>query len=240
MTKPEGTPSPPPREPARAEPKIVLGSRSPRRLELMQLIVPGERIVVVPPRSNAEPGFDGLASRAAIEARLAEIARAKSEDMLDQIHGGTAGISLADVAAVVTADTVIIAADSESRPVVLGQPPDDAAWADTVRRWFHEFLLGRTHVAATAVCVRTAAGAIHERIVTTDVTFHAESPELVEWYLATGEPRGKAGGYALQATGSVFVSRVEGSLSNVVGLPIRELLDMLEAAGVRLPRHEAA
>ena len=212
--------------------QIVLGSRSPRRLELLQLIVDPERIVVLPPRSSAEAGFEGLSTRAEIEARLLEIARTKCADVLEQIEGGTVGIPAAGVGAVVTADTVIVATDAAGQPVVLGQPPADDRWRDTVRAWFQDYLLGRTHVAATAVCVRTPDGAAYERVVSTEVTFHAESDARLAWYLSTGEPRGKAGGYAIQGAGGLFVSRVEGSPSNVVGLPLRELLEMLGAAGV--------
>ena len=212
--------------------KLVLGSRSPRRLELLQLIVDPERIVVLPPRSTAEAGFDGLSTRAEIETRLLEIARTKCADVLEQIEDGTARIAADEVGAVVTADTVIVAADADGRPVVLGQPPADDRWRGTVRAWFQDYLLGRTHVATTGVCVRTPDGAAYERVVSTEVTFRAESDEWLEWYLATAEPRGKAGGYAIQGAGGLFVSCVEGSPSNVVGLPLHELLEMLGAAGV--------
>lgn len=212
--------------------QIVLGSRSPRRLELLQLIVDPERIVVLPPRSSAEAGFDGLSTQAEIEARLLEIARAKGADVVAQIRSGTAGIVADRVGAVITADTVIVAADATGRPVVLGQPPADENWRNIVRMWFRDYLLGRTHVAATAVCLRTADGATYERTVSTRVTFHAEADARVEWYLSTGEPRGKAGGYAIQGAGGLFVSRIEGSPTNVVGLPLREMGELLEAAGV--------
>jgi septum formation protein len=217
--------------------QVVLGSRSPRRLELLQLLIEPERITVLPPRNSEEAGFDGLSIRAAIEARLLEIARAKCADVLEQIEDGTAGIVARDVGAVLTADTVIVAADAAGRPVVLGQPPADDRWRDMVRAWFQDYLLGRTHVAATAVCVRTPDGAAQERVVSTEVTFHAESDERLEWYLSTIEPRGKAGGYAVQGAGGLFVSRIDGSPTNVVGLPLRELAEMFAAAGVALGRH---
>ena len=212
--------------------RIVLGSRSPRRLELLQLIVEPERIVVLPPRSSAEAGFDGLSTRPEIETRLLEIARAKCDDVVEQIRIGTAGIPMEDVGAVVTADTVIVASDRTGRPVVLGQPPGHESWRDIVRAWFRDYLLGRRHAAATAICVRAADGARYERAVSTEVTFHAGTDAQVEWYLSTGEPRGKAGGYAIQGAGGLFVSRIDGSPTNVVGLPLREMVELLEAAGV--------
>ena len=212
--------------------KIVLGSRSPRRLELLQLIVAPERIAVLPPRSTTEAGFDGLSTYAEIEARLLEIARAKADDVLQQVEGGASGIAADEVAAVVTADTVIVATDAVGGPVVLGQPPENDRWRETVRSWFRDYLLGRTHLAATAICLRIPHGAASDRVVSTEVTFHTESDAIVEWYLSTGEPRGKAGGYAIQGAGGLFVSRVVGSPSNVVGLPLRELVEMFTAAGV--------
>jgi septum formation protein len=206
---------------------LVLGSRSPQRLELLQLIAPAERIAVVPPRCTAESGFEGLTTPSDIEGRLSEIARMKSEDVFGQIRRGEADFTPDRVAAIITADTIIIATDAAGRCVVLGQPPEYETWTDTVRRWFHDYLLGRTHSAVTAVCVRTVRGETRQRVVTTEVTFYAEPPDRVEWYLATGEPRGKAGGYAIQGAGGLFVSQIAGSLSNVIGLPLRELLELL-------------
>jgi septum formation protein len=216
--------------------QIVLGSRSPRRLELLRLIVDPMRIVVVAPRTVEEAGFDGLSTQPGIEARLLDIARTKSADVLEQIRQGSAGIASDRVGAVITADTVIVASDGSGRLAVLGQPPGDDTWRETVRSWFRDYLLGRTHVAATAVCVSTLSGAAYERVAATEVTFHDESAERVEWYVNTGEPHGKAGGYALQGAGSVFVSHIVGSPSNVVGLPLRETLELLQAAGCRISR----
>jgi septum formation protein len=121
---------------------------------------------------------------------------------------------------------------------VLGQPPPDDSWAETVRRWFREDYASKTHLAATALCVQrlgeNAAGRSPRMtcVVTSRVTFVDDVDHWLDWYLATGEPRGKAGGYALQGAGSIFISKVEGSLSNVVGLPLVELLEMLDAMGL--------
>ncbi len=199
--------------------RIVLGSRSPRRLELLSLIVPRERIDVRPPRASDEAGFAGLTTRPEIELRLAEIARAKNADVRQQLDPPGC--------AVLTADTVIVGRADDGTLAVLGQPPADESWRPTVRDWFRRYYFGRTHTALTAVCVATPAGRRTERIATSSVTFCAPDEELLEWYLSTEEPRGKAGGYALQGAGSAFVERVEGSLSNVVGLPVREVREML-------------
>lgn len=206
----------------------ILGSRSPRRLELLQHIVPADSIEVLPPHDSDEAGFDGLHDRAGIEERLLEIARAKCDDVVAQLPTGDAEDSRV---VVITADTVIIAADTQGRPVVLGKPPEDDAWPETVRRWFMDYYFGRTHTTATALCV-AVNGQRAERIVETRVTFDEPGERWLDWYLSTDEPRGKAGGYAIQDAAGIFVSRVDGSLSNVIGLPLRELLEMLEQLGI--------
>jgi septum formation protein len=130
---------------------------------------------------------------------------------------------------VIAADTVVIV-ERDRDLHVLGQPPADDSWQDTVRRWFREDFAGKTHLVATALILeQVASGKRASRVVTSRVTFVADVDRWLDWYLATGEPRGKAGGYALQGAGSVFISKVEGSHSNVVGLPLAELLELLAA-----------
>ena len=90
-----------------------------------------------------------------------------------------------------------------------------------------DYYPGQTHEVATAFCVAKPAMPPIERVVRSAVTFHDDVTRWLDWYLATEEPRGKAGGYAVQGAGGIFVSRIDGSLSNVIGLPVRELLDVL-------------
>lgn len=203
---------------------VVLGSQSPQRQALLSLLMSGRPLEVLPPRLPAEPDFVGLTTLAAVEARLMHIARMKCTDVRSQLDlQGRAGC-------VVTADTVIIGFDASGGLEVCGKPPDDpAARAATVRRWFRELYAGRPHLAKTGLCV--AAGAnLHERIVTTEVWFRCDCERFLDWYLQTGEPTGKAGGYAIQGAGSLFVERISGSLSNVVGLPLVETADLLVQA----------
>ena len=207
--------------------EYVLGSRSPQRLNLLKQLVPEKTITVCPPLNSDELGFGDAIDSQKIENRLLENARGKCEDVMRQRRDDPSQ------SVVITADTVIVARDQNDRPVVLGQPAgDDTIWKETVRRWFREFLAGKTHIAMTAVCVAGFNGPQIERIAKTCVTFHEENIELLEWYLATGEPRGKAGGYAIQGKGSLFVSRVEGSLSNVIGLPLEVLREMFLEIGI--------
>jgi septum formation protein len=202
---------------------VVLGSRSPQRLALLRQILPENQITVCPPRSTEEEGFAGLETWPEIETRLRQIARSKCTNVLEQCRevGSSRMVIL-------TADTVIVANDGE-RQIVLGQPPEPD-WKDTARIWFQKYLLGKTHRAATAVCVADLTGQVRERIVVSEVTFCPDAGDLLEWYLDTGEPKGKAGAYGIQGAGSVFVMELKGSLSNVIGLPLREIREMLEDA----------
>ncbi len=198
-------------------PSVILGSRSPRRLELLRHLVPQDRIRVLPPRNAEEPGFEDASDWSTVEQRLREIVRLKSRDVLEQIDQPNV--------VVLTADTVIVG-ECDDRLVVLGQPPETDSWHAVVRDWFDRYLLGRTHTAATVVRV-VCGNESGERFVRTSVTFGPADDDLVTWYLGTGEPRGKAGGYALQGAGALFVDRIDGSPSNVIGLPLRETRELL-------------
>lgn len=205
--------------------RLVLGSTSPQRRELLRHLLPADAIRIVPPTLAREPGFDDVRTLDEVDARLLEIARLKNDDVRSQLLPS-------DRPAVLTADTAIVAFEPDGRPVILGKPPEEARERDrTVREWFARYYLGRRHLAKTGLCLTTFDGTRLEKIVTTEVWFAAEA-EAVEWYLRTGEPAGKAGGYGLQGAASLFVDRVEGSLSNVVGLPLRETRELLRRVGL--------
>jgi septum formation protein len=208
--------------------QCVLGSRSPRRLELLQKIVPAESILVLPPRSTEESGFEDLHEVSAIQKRMQDIARSKCEDVLNQLREREEERDDSVIPVVITADTTIIVTEKDGRLSVLGQPPDDRNWQEVVKYWFREYYAGKTHRAVTALCVATQTGRLIERVATSEVTFHSHVDHRLDWYLETGEPSGKAGGYAIQGAGSIFVSRVAGSLSNVIGLPLEELMEIFE------------
>jgi septum formation protein len=163
---------------------------------------------------------------AAIGGHLAEIARRKAADVAGQLAVKNAPAP--DRAVIIAADTTIVATAADGTLHVLGQPPEDNSWKDVIRQWFRNYYAGRTHRALTAICVHGPRGEIIEQIVSTEVTFIADVESRLEWYIKTDEPRGKAGGYAIQGAGSVFVSRVAGSLSNVIGLPLEALLEVFE------------
>ena len=207
-----------------APPQIVLGSRSPRRLELLSLLVAPERIVVLPPTDPDEPGFEGQREETAIRDQLLRIARLKNEDVRARAECPRAAL-------VLTADTVIVVG-LPGEYAVLGQPPSGDQWQATVQHWFRTHYFGQTHRAMTAVVLSDTDGRRLERIVESGVTMGPENTAWLEWYLNTGEPLGKAGGYALQGAGSVFITHVAGSLSNVVGLPLEAVRELLEELGM--------
>jgi septum formation protein len=200
---------------------VVLGSRSPRRRELLGSLLKPDQLIVLPPLSADEQGFEGLSKENQIEERLQSIVAAKHNDVMQQRQDRADQNS----AAVVVADTIVIAEPSNGTRLVLGQPgPVD--WQTDVRTWFSELLSDRTHQVWTGLCVSCGTQTAH-RIVRSQVTFCRLTPELIEWYIATGESIGKAGGYAIQGFGATLVQRLEGSLTNVIGLPLLELMETL-------------
>lgn len=203
--------------------RLVLGSRSPQRRQLLSQLLPACEIVVEPPASAVESTLQGLSSWPELRRRLCEIATTKWAQVRRQ--RGPAG----DDDIVLTADTTIVV---ETTPFArtswqqsttlraLEQPCETGNWRDEVRAWFTEYYAGKTHWAATAVCLGRSAVNFECDVVTTAVTMRPDAAEWIEWYLGTEEPRGKAGGYAIQGAGSLFITRIEGSPSNVIGLPV--------------------
>jgi septum formation protein len=212
---------------------IVIGSRSPRRLELLQLIADPARLVVLPPRDADEPGFDGLSEMPDFEARCHEIVELKRQDVIRQL---TAGAAPAQGCVVVCADTTVIVEDAAGALLALGQPQETGDWQNEVRGWFRDYLAGRTHFVLSAVSVSLCSekGSVARTVnqsCLTRVTMREDVDQWLDWYISTSEPLGKAGGYAIQGAGSVFVTKFEGSYSNVVGLPIENTVEMLRKIG---------
>jgi septum formation protein len=96
-----------------------------------------------------------------------------------------------------------------------------------------QVLSGKTHSIVTGFAiVDTESGNTVERAVETKVSFRVLSDEQIDSYVATGEPLGKAGGYAIQGKGAGFVEKIEGEMDNVVGLPLQALLEELAKFGI--------
>jgi septum formation protein len=123
---------------------------------------------------------------------------------------------------VLGSDTVVVLAGE-----ILGKPRDPAHAVELLSR-----LAGRTHTVWTGVAVAVTGDASPAvRSVASEVTLRAASEDELRAYVASGEPLDKAGAYALQGEGRRFVSRVSGSESNVIGLPLDETLALLAEAG---------
>jgi MAF protein len=180
---------------------IILASASPRRQELLRQI--GIEFRVVP--SHISEDFDSGLSPGDIVRTLAE----RKVDAVAQTQ---------PEALIIAADTIVVL-DGE----ILGKP-DSARHA--VRML--ERLSGRTHQVVTGVALKCIDRKVYEALdVTTDVTFGTLPKELIEKYVATGEPMDKAGAYGVQGIGAMFVKSIQGSYSNVVGLPLFEVVSVL-------------
>ena len=129
---------------------------------------------------------------------------------------------------VLGADTIVVAGDEAAGERVLGKPRDAAHAVELL-----SLLIGTTHRVMTAIAVAWTDGReARSQVVTSRVTMRSATRAELEEYVAVGESLDKAGGYALQGEGARFVTGVEGSRSNVIGLPREQTLTLLRASGV--------
>ncbi|QDT65923.1 Maf family protein [Calycomorphotria hydatis] len=211
-------------------PRIILGSSSPRRRELLCHLIPAEAIAVIPPIDTDEPSLEHHRTLEALHEGLLETVRHKSRGVRQRMEVEK---SSHDVP-ILTADTTVIVTDEEGQSRSLGKPPDSPDWALTVRNWFEHYYAGRCHTVASAVRIECVSKSALEFIVSTQVHMIEDVADHLDWYFATEEPLGKAGGYGIQGAASVFVDRIDGSLTNVIGLPLREVKQALGELGVPL------
>jgi len=187
----------------RQEP-LVLGSGSPRRRELLSTLKLDFDVIVADVDETPRDGEDP-------DALVWRLAVSK----LDAVMSKTGAYVLA-------ADTIVVVDDE-----VLGKPVDDAAGRAMLLR-----LADRQHYVTTAIALGRGGERLGVSAVTTEVTFAPIADDEAERYVATGEGRDKAGGYAIQGLGGGFVRSIVGSYSNVVGLPVHGTLELLRDHGV--------
>jgi septum formation protein len=202
---------------------IYLASRSPRRRELLKQI--GVRFEPLITRLAAPRGPDVDELQHAGESPdvyVERIAREKAEFALKVL-----GMRSMLVRPVLSADTIVILDG-----VILGKPADAAEAATFLRR-----LSGTKHEVRTSVAVAQAIGhktKLVQRTSVSSVQFKALTDDEIAQYVATGEPMDKAGAYGIQGYAGLFVERLEGSYTGVMGLPLYETAELLRQVGIKV------
>ena len=197
---------------------VYLASASPRRQDLLRQVgVPFELLAPLPDEDSealeaARPGEPPADYVQRVTRLKLEAARQRLARCLPEVSP--------DAAVLLCADTTV-ALDG----VIYGKPESTDDAARILRT-----LSGKTHEVLTAVCVQRGA-AQHAALQTSQVRFAALSEQDIADYIASGEPFGKAGAYALQGRGAAFVEHISGSASGIIGLPLFETLQLLRAAG---------
>jgi septum formation protein len=209
-----------------AEP-LLLASRSPRRREILaQLGIPTLLTAVdidESPLPDEQPDlYLDRITRAKLDAAVQVFAKGPARGRGDTLQG--INVSAAS-AAVLVADTSVIDGSA-----ILGKPGSDDEALEMIRR-----LSGKTHEVWTRFALgepASPANVLHAETVRSRVTFRELTAERIAEYVASGEGKDKAGAYAVQGRGAGIVSRIEGSYTNIVGLPACEVLVALERLGL--------
>ena len=185
------------------QPTLILASASPRRRELIA------RLGVVPGAINPADIDETPAKGELPRAYAKRMAREKAE-------------------AAASSDGFVLAGDTV---VSVGRRILPKAEDEATARECLALLSGRRHRVLSAIALRGPDGTLRERLSETIVIFKRLSPDEIDAYIASGEWDGKAGGYAIQGIAEGLISRIQGSHSGVVGLPLYETRTLLKAAG---------
>jgi len=185
--------------------RLILASRSPRRYELLKQI--RLEFDVIPSRIEED-----LIREESPQEYVLRLAEAKAVDVGNQYPDRW----------VIAADTIVYIDSS-----ILGKPRDREEAIEMLRR-----LGGEEHRVLTGISVQhIKRGKREQQAVQTAVKMKSLTPAEIEWYVQTGEPFDKAGGYAIQGIGSFMIESIRGSYTNVIGLPLCELIQMLNRLG---------
>ena len=188
--------------------RLILASASPRRLDLLA------RIGVVPDAVVPAEIDESVPKGERPRDHAIRLAREKAQAVSDREQD----------ALVLAADTVVAVGRR-----ILPKVEDE----ETLRACMR-LLSGRRHRVMTGVALALPGGEVRERLIETMIAMKRLSDEEIDYYAGHGEWRGKAGGYALQGYGEVYVRYIAGSYSNVVGLPLAETRVLLKSAGYPL------
>lgn len=188
---------------------IILASSSPRRQDILKMLKIPFRVII--------PNIDETLLSAIDPEQVPELLA--QEKVSAVIHSLPAG---QEIPWVLGADTVIIFNNT-----VLGKPVNHEQAIE-----FLKMLQGNEHTVVTAIVLYNGrTKTTKTKLCKTKVTFASMSDEEIEWYVETGEWHGAAGGYRIQSLASCFISKIDGSYSGAVGLPIYELYDILKEQG---------
>jgi septum formation protein len=205
------------------EAPLVLGSGSPRRREILTAAHVPFVVVVGDADEDVREGE-------AADAYLARVVLAKLGAVRTKVNATSTSTSTSTPTSTSTSTPIILVADTSVvvDGAILGKPADDEEGFAMIAR-----LRGRTHDVHTrfAVAEASSGGVLHAETVTTRVTFRVIDDTEARAYAASGQGRDKAGGYAVQGA-ATFVKRIEGSYSNVVGLPACEVVLALRGLGL--------
>lgn len=182
-------------------PKLILASQSPRRRNLLEQA----RIdfSVIP--SDFDENSVKLSSP---DVYVRQLAESKARDISEQYPASW----------VIGADTIVFIEDT-----ILGKPGSRSEARTMLKN-----LSGKTHQVLTGYCVCCQSiDRFFSDAVTTEVCFKKLTEREIDWYIDSGEPFGKAGAYAIQGIGAILVKRIDGSYTNVVGLPVCEVVEFL-------------
>lgn len=190
--------------------QLILASGSPRRARLLKEIVSSFRIVPSDLEEEQEQGEPP-------SAYAMRVSREKAESVSDELEGGT-GVDW-----VLAGDTIVVLEEK-----VLGKPKDE----EHARRMLEQ-LQDRQHEVITGICLLNRGQSVCcLEAVRTQVWMRRIEPGEIDAYVRTGEPLDKAGAYAIQGKGGRFVRKIEGSYSNVVGLPTERLRELFRTYGI--------
>ena len=187
-------------------PKLILASKSPRRKYLLEQA--GLTFSIIP--SDFDERTVTISEPDAYVKKLAE---AKASDISEQHPASW----------IIGADTIVLI---DNR--ILGKPGSNAEARSMLKQ-----LSGKTHQVLTGYCICCKnKNTVYSETAKTDVHFKSLSNAEIDWYIQSGEPFDKAGAYAIQGIGTFLVKRINGSYTNVVGLPVCEVIEYLMAHGV--------
>lgn len=195
--------------PFQSETEIILASGSPRRKELLQQL---GLMITIKPSTLEEPPPNLGENPQDYAVRMAEM---KTQDIAEKHPHAT----------VIGADTIVVLKNR-----IMGKPlNNDDAFS------MLKSLSGKKHQVITAFSIKLVSGETITQAVTTDVYMRSSSDSELLGYIATGEPMDKAGAYAIQGIGTFLVRGIEGSYTNVVGLPLTKVIEVLLSRGVIVP-----